>query len=117
MPVLSAGFASKYPGVKLGTWSPSNVPFRKTRVPNIALATFKLATAGTGPSSANVRRYQNASRRGSFCGMLWRLATFGPGASKGGVANDTRPGTGTVRSKFAGGLIHLPLGDLPRAVE
>ena len=47
----SAARASNRPGVKLPGWSPSSVPFRITRAPNIALETLKMATAGSGPST------------------------------------------------------------------
>ena len=47
------------------------------------------------------------------------MATFGPGAWKGGVARETRPGTGTVRSNVAGiwsifpsAICHVPSNEM-----
>src|SRR3990172_2231768 len=58
-------------GVKQGRCSPTSWPFTRTRVPNIALWIFSLATSGIGPSTENVRRYQKACR----CWPLWAVPT------------------------------------------
>ena len=49
-------------GVKQGRWSPTSLPFRKTRVPYIALWIFSRTDSAAGPSSTKLRRYQNACR-------------------------------------------------------
>ena len=86
-------------------------------MPNIAFATFNFATAGTGPSSVNARRYQNASRFGSFCGILLQLATFGPGESK--AANPTGGGVIEACSDFIMPIVENIVGrdPLPGARE
>ena len=61
-------------------------------MPNIALETFRTATAGIGPSTRNERRYQNALRR--------LLAT--PTSAKAGSAMSISPGTTTLWSKLRG---------------
>ena len=97
-PGRSAARASNSPGVKLPGWSPNGVPFSITRKPNIALWTLSTATAGRGPSTRNVRRYQNASRN-----LLWT-----PTAAKAGRAMSTSPGTVSVCEKSVGTDAILP---------
>ncbi len=90
-------------------------------MPNIALAIFSVAVSGIGPSTVNVRRYQKASRRGSFWGIASRLATFGPGSTNAGVAMSTNPGTGTVpgnslgiTSIFPSAICQVPSSEMTR---
>ena len=66
-----------------------------------------MATAGGGPSTVNVRRYQKA----------WRSGLFLPTSANAGWAMSTSPGTTIVWSKRLRAPVQAALGDLPGAVE